>query len=110
MSLAPVDYDKVELANMNRLFFRPEHAGMTKTDAAAVTLGALFVASVVTWSSTFRCCSQCSPPCCKHTDCICSWRGSCHCINRPACCHVWLLSDIKADSRSSRDEPCRPMM
>lgn len=35
------DYDKVELANMNRLFFRPEHAGMTKTDAAAQTLGVL---------------------------------------------------------------------
>lgn len=33
------DYDKVELANMNRLFFRPEHCGMTKTDAAAKTLG-----------------------------------------------------------------------
>eukprot|EP00957_Ditylum_brightwellii_P152996 11646240-Ditylum_brightwellii.AAC.1 len=32
------DYDKVELANMNRLFFRPEHAGMTKTDAAVRTL------------------------------------------------------------------------
>jgi len=32
------DYDKVELANMNRLFFRPEHAGMTKTDAAVKTL------------------------------------------------------------------------
>lgn len=32
------DYDKVELANMNRLFFRPEHCGMTKTDAAIVTL------------------------------------------------------------------------
>lgn len=29
------DYDKVELANMNRLFFRPEQCGMTKTDAAA---------------------------------------------------------------------------
>ena len=29
------DYDSVELANMNRLFFRPEHCGMTKTDAAA---------------------------------------------------------------------------
>ena len=27
------DFDVVELANMNRLFFRPEHAGMTKTDA-----------------------------------------------------------------------------
>jgi len=32
------DYDKVELANMNRLFFRPEHSGMTKTDAAVKTL------------------------------------------------------------------------
>jgi len=32
------DYDKVELANMNRLFFRPEQCGMTKTDAAAETL------------------------------------------------------------------------
>ena len=32
------DFDVVELANMNRLFFRPEHAGMTKTDAAARTL------------------------------------------------------------------------
>jgi len=32
------DYDKVELANMNRLFFRPDQCGMTKTDAAADTL------------------------------------------------------------------------
>ncbi|KAK2978795.1 hypothetical protein RJ640_014082 [Escallonia rubra] len=32
------DYDKVELANMNRLFFRPEQVGMTKTDAARQTL------------------------------------------------------------------------
>ncbi|KAM7273452.1 hypothetical protein ACFE04_028116 [Oxalis oulophora] len=32
------DYDKVEIANMNRLFFRPEQAGMTKTDAAVQTL------------------------------------------------------------------------
>mmetsp|Transcript_29145 Transcript_29145/g.38332 ORF Transcript_29145/g.38332 Transcript_29145/m.38332 type:complete len:420 (-) Transcript_29145:183-1442(-) len=32
------DYDKVELANMNRLFFRPEQAGMTKTAAAKQTL------------------------------------------------------------------------
>eukprot|EP00884_Botryococcus_braunii_P017624 jgi/Botrbrau1/4545/Bobra.60_2s0033.1 len=32
------DYDKVELANMNRLFFQPHQAGMTKTDAAAQTL------------------------------------------------------------------------
>lgn len=32
------DYDSVELANMNRLFFRPEHAGMSKTAAAKQTL------------------------------------------------------------------------
>ena len=31
-------YDTVEIANMNRLFFRPEQAGMSKTDAAAQTL------------------------------------------------------------------------
>merc|ERR1719389_361383 len=35
------DYDTVELANMNRLFFRPEQAGMTKTDAAAQTLSGI---------------------------------------------------------------------
>jgi ubiquitin-like modifier-activating enzyme 5 len=32
------DYDKVELANMNRLFFRPEHAGLTKVEASKHTL------------------------------------------------------------------------
>ncbi|CAA6667881.1 unnamed protein product [Spirodela intermedia] len=32
------DYDSVELANMNRLFFRPDQVGMTKTDAAVQTL------------------------------------------------------------------------
>jgi len=32
------DYDVVELANMNRLFFRPEHAGLRKTEAATATL------------------------------------------------------------------------
>ncbi|XP_024531735.1 ubiquitin-like modifier-activating enzyme 5 isoform X1 [Selaginella moellendorffii] len=32
------DYDTVELANMNRLFFRPEQAGLSKTDAAVQTL------------------------------------------------------------------------
>jgi ubiquitin-like modifier-activating enzyme 5 len=31
----------VELANMNRLFFRPEQCGMTKTDAAAQTLAGI---------------------------------------------------------------------
>lgn len=35
------DYDRVELANMNRLFFRPEQCGMTKTDAAAQTLAGI---------------------------------------------------------------------
>lgn len=35
------DYDKVELANMNRLFFRPEQCGMTKTQAAAQTLSGI---------------------------------------------------------------------
>lgn len=32
------DYDKVELANMNRLFFRPEQSGLSKVNAAAETL------------------------------------------------------------------------
>ena len=35
------DYDTVELANMNRLFFRPDQAGMTKTSAAAATLAVI---------------------------------------------------------------------
>lgn len=35
------DYDTVELANMNRLFFRPDQAGMTKTDAAVETLAGI---------------------------------------------------------------------
>ncbi|CAL8082917.1 unnamed protein product [Calicophoron daubneyi] len=33
------DYDKVELANMNRLFFQPHQSGLTKVAAAAATLG-----------------------------------------------------------------------
>merc|ERR1712066_1075107 len=32
------DYDKVELANMNRLFFRPEQEGLSKVDASLNTL------------------------------------------------------------------------
>jgi len=32
------DYDKVELANMNRLFYRPEQEGMSKVEASASTL------------------------------------------------------------------------
>ncbi|CAE8720558.1 unnamed protein product [Polarella glacialis] len=35
------DYDKVELANMNRLFFRPEQSGLSKVDAALQTLQAI---------------------------------------------------------------------
>lgn len=36
--LVLVDYDSVALANMNRLFYRPEHCGMAKVDACAVVL------------------------------------------------------------------------
>lgn len=32
------DYDKVELANMNRLFFQPHQSGLSKVKAAAETL------------------------------------------------------------------------
>ena len=32
------DYDKVELANMNRLFFTPDQAGLSKVEAASKTL------------------------------------------------------------------------
>ena len=32
------DYDRVELANMNRLFFRPDQSGLSKVDAARSTL------------------------------------------------------------------------
>lgn len=32
------DYDKVELANMNRLFYQPNQAGMSKVEAAEKTL------------------------------------------------------------------------
>jgi molybdopterin/thiamine biosynthesis adenylyltransferase len=32
------DYDKVELANMNRLFFRPDQAGLSKVEASKRTL------------------------------------------------------------------------
>jgi len=32
------DYDKVELANMNRLFYQPHQAGLSKVDAAKLTL------------------------------------------------------------------------
>ena len=32
------DYDKVELANMNRLFYQPHQAGLSKVEAAKHTL------------------------------------------------------------------------
>jgi ubiquitin-like modifier-activating enzyme 5 len=32
------DYDKVELANMNRLFYQPHQAGLSKVEAAKITL------------------------------------------------------------------------
>lgn len=32
------DYDKVELANMNRLFYQPHQSGMSKVEAAQDTL------------------------------------------------------------------------
>jgi ubiquitin-like modifier-activating enzyme 5 len=38
LQLILFDYDKVELANMNRLFFQPHQAGLSKVEAAASTL------------------------------------------------------------------------
>ena len=38
LQLIMFDYDKVELANMNRLFFRPNQSGMSKVEAAMATL------------------------------------------------------------------------
>lgn len=35
------DYDKVELANMNRLFFQPHQSGLCKVEAAAETLSGI---------------------------------------------------------------------
>lgn len=32
------DYDKVELANMNRMFFTPDQVGLSKVEAAKDTL------------------------------------------------------------------------
>jgi len=37
-SLFSFDYDKVELANMNRLFYRPVQSGMSKVEASEMTL------------------------------------------------------------------------
>ena len=41
MVSALFDYDTVTLANMNRLFFRPEHVGLPKTDAAVSVISAI---------------------------------------------------------------------
>ena len=41
LQLLLFDYDKVELANMNRLFFQPHQAGQSKVEAAAATLSAI---------------------------------------------------------------------
>ena len=38
LQLILFDYDTVELANMNRLFFQPHQAGLSKVDAAVTTL------------------------------------------------------------------------
>lgn len=38
LQLILFDYDTVELANMNRLFFQPHQAGLSKVEAAAATL------------------------------------------------------------------------
>lgn len=38
VQLVLFDYDKVELANMNRLFFQPHQSGQSKVEAAASTL------------------------------------------------------------------------
>jgi molybdopterin/thiamine biosynthesis adenylyltransferase len=32
------DYDRVEMANMNRLFFTPDQVGLSKVEAAITTL------------------------------------------------------------------------
>lgn len=36
-----IDYDKVELANMNRLFYQPHQSGLSKVEAACNTLTAI---------------------------------------------------------------------
>lgn len=46
------DYDKVELANMNRLFFQPHQAGLSKVEAAEHTLRYTAVYSRLHFSQT----------------------------------------------------------
>uniref|UniRef100_A0AAR2JR22 Ubiquitin-like modifier-activating enzyme 5 n=1 Tax=Pygocentrus nattereri TaxID=42514 RepID=A0AAR2JR22_PYGNA len=45
------DYDKVELANMNRLFFQPHQAGLSKVEAAENTLRLILVTTDLFLSS-----------------------------------------------------------
>lgn len=52
------DYDKVELANMNRLFFRPEQAGMTKTAASKQVRLPLLLCCCA--SVVWCCCGPCN--------------------------------------------------
>jgi ubiquitin-like modifier-activating enzyme 5 len=51
------DYDTVELANMNRLFFRPEQAGMTKTAAAKQVRRRVRVRMCIRWCVCARVCA-----------------------------------------------------
>lgn len=77
MSAAPADYDKVELANMNRLFFRPEHAGMTKTDAAAQTLGACLRCHCHSWANNLAEGSSCMRHNNSRAACCCGFGRRC---------------------------------
>ncbi|XP_016352319.1 ubiquitin-like modifier-activating enzyme 5 [Sinocyclocheilus anshuiensis] len=68
------DYDKVELANMNRLFFQPHQAGLSKVEAAEHTLRTYVHPFIKHWLflSNLRwvgnsdliqlCVCQCAPP------------------------------------------------
>lgn len=43
-----IDYDTVEIENMNRLFFKPSQCGLSKTEAAYQTLHVyLYIISLV---------------------------------------------------------------
>ena len=43
------DYDKVEIANMNRLFYTPNQVGLSKVEAAAETLKNINPATTIEW-------------------------------------------------------------
>ena len=44
LQLLLFDYDRVEMANMNRLFFTPDQVGLSKVEAAVATLKLIHVA------------------------------------------------------------------